>query len=115
VVLALVGIYGVMSWTVAQRTREIGIRMALGAQTGQVLTMVVRHALKLSAVGVAIGVGGALALRRVLAGFVFETSAADPLTYIAVVMLMLAAALLAGYVPARRASRADPLVALRWE
>jgi predicted permease len=115
VVLALVGIYGVMSWTVAQRTREIGIRMALGAQTGQVLTMVVRYALKLSAVGVAIGVGGALALRRVLAGFVFETSAADPLTYIAVVMLMLAAALLAGYVPARRASRADPLVALRWE
>jgi putative ABC transport system permease protein len=114
-VLALVGIYGVISWSVAQRTREIGIRMALGAQTGQVLRMVVRYALKLSAIGVAIGVGGALALRHVLASFVFETSTADPLTYIAIVMLMLAAALLAGYVPARRASRADPLLALRWE
>jgi predicted permease len=114
-VLALVGIYGVMSWSVAQRTREIGIRMALGAQSGQVLAMVLRYALRLTAIGLIIGVAGGLALRRVLSSLVFDVSTADPLIYIGAVVLMLAAALLACYVPARRASRADPLVALRWE
>jgi len=114
-VLLLVGIYGVMSWTVAQRTREIGIRMALGAGRGQVLGMVIRYGLKLSAVGLAIGAAGAFALRRVLAGMVFDVSLADPAIYLAVALLMLAVALVACYVPARRASRVDPLTALRWE
>src|ERR1039457_4497579 len=115
VVLALIGIYGVIQWSVSQWTREIGIRMALGAPTGQVLRMVVRHALKLSAIGVAIGLGGALALRNILSSLVFDTSTADPAIYISVIILMFAAALLACYLPARRASRADPLAALRWE
>jgi putative ABC transport system permease protein len=114
-VLALVGIYGVMSWSVAQRTREIGIRMALGAQSGEVLAMVLRYALRLTTIGLAIGVAGGLALRRVLSTLVFDVSTADPFIYAGAVLLMLAAALLACYVPARRASRADPLVALRWE
>jgi putative ABC transport system permease protein len=113
--LALIGIYGLMSWLVAQRTREIGIRMALGAGRRQVLGMVVRYGMRLSAIGMAIGIGGALALRRVLSGLVFEVSTADPLIYIVVAFLMLSVALLACYVPARRASRVDPLVALRWE
>lgn len=114
-VLALVGIYGVMSWSVAQRTREIGIRMALGAKRGQVLGMVIRYGMKLSAVGLVIGIAGALALRQVMAGLVFEVSTADPMIYAAVALLMLIVALLACYVPARRAARVDPLVALRWE
>ena len=114
-VLALVGIYGVMSWSVAQRTREIGIRMALGAQSGQVLAMVLRYALRLTAIGLIIGIAVGFALRRVLASLVFDVSTADPLIYAGVVVLMLSAALLACYVPARRASRADPLTALRWE
>ena|ERR1039457_226736 len=114
-VLSLIGIYGVISWSVAQRTREIGIHMALGAQTGQVLRMIVRYALKLSAIGVAIGLRGAFALQHVLSSLVFDTSTADPLIYISVIILMLVAALAACYLPARRASRADPLAALRWE
>jgi len=114
-VLALVGIYGVMSWTVAQRTREIGIRMALGARSGQVLGMVIRYGLKLSVLGLAIGTAGAFALRRVLAGLVFDVSPADPAIYLSVALLMMAVALAACYVPARRASRVDPLTALRWE
>ena len=115
VVLALIGIYGVISWSVSQWTREIGIRMALGAPTGQVLRIVVRYALKLSAIGEAIGLGGALALRNILSSLVFDTSTADPPIYISVIILMFAAALLACYLPARRASSTDPLAALRWE
>jgi putative ABC transport system permease protein len=113
--LALIGIYGVMSWLVTQRTREIGIRMALGAGRGQVLGMVIRYGIALSGAGMALGIGGALALRRVLSGLVFEVSTADPLIYGAVALLMLGVALLACYVPARRAARVDPLIALRWE
>jgi predicted permease len=112
-VLALVGIYGVMAWSVAQRTREIGVRMALGAPSGQVLAGVIGYGLKLSAIGMAIGIAGALALRRYLATLVFDVSTADPMVYGTVAALMLAVALLACYVPARRASRVDPLVALR--
>jgi predicted permease len=112
-VLALVGIYGVMSWTVAQRRREIGIRMALGARSTQVLANVIGYGLKLSMIGMAIGIAGAVALRRVLATLVFDESTADPLIYGAVAALMLAAALMACYLPARRASRIDPLAALR--
>lgn len=113
--LAVVGIYGVMSWSVMQRTREIGIRMALGARPGQVLEMVLRYALKLAAAGLIIGIVGALALRRVLSSLVFDVSTTDPATYIGVAFLLLLAAGIACYVPARRASRGDPLVALRWE
>lgn len=113
--LALVGIYGVMSWSVMQRTREIGIRMALGARSGQVLAMVLQYALKLAAAGLAIGIVGAIAMRRVLASLVFDVSTTDPATYIGVAVLLLLAAVLACYVPARRASRADPIAALRWD
>jgi predicted permease len=113
--LALVGIYGVMAWSVAQRTREIGIRIALGAERRQVLGMVLRQGLKLSAIGMAAGAGGALALRQVLTGLVFGVSPADPLVYGAVAVLMLAVSAAACYVPARRASGVDPLVALRQE
>jgi putative ABC transport system permease protein len=113
--LSLVGIYGLMSWSVAQRTREIGVRMALGAQTDQVIGMVVRYGMKLSALGLAIGLAGAFAVRRFLASLVFDVSTADPLIYGGAIALMLAVAMLACYVPARRASRVDPLIALRWE
>jgi predicted permease len=113
--LALVGIYGVMSWSVAQRTREIGIRVALGATRREVLGVVIGHGMKLSAIGLAIGLIGAFALRRYLASFVFDVSPSDPLIYSAVAALMLAVAWAACYIPARRASRVDPLVALRWE
>jgi len=114
-VLALVGVYGVMSWSVEQRTREIGIRMALGADRLQVLGLVIRLGLKLSMAGLAIGLGSAFALRQVLAGLVFGVSPADPMTYAAVSLIMLMVALLACYVPARRAARVDPQVALRGE
>ena len=113
--LALIGIYGVMSWLVAQRTREIGIRMALGAGRRDVLGMMIGYGIRLSGLGLVVGIGGALALRRVLAGLVFEVSTADPLIYAAVAVLMVAVSLLACYVPARRAARVDTLIALRWE
>jgi putative ABC transport system permease protein len=114
-VLALIGIYGVMAWTVGRRTREIGIRMALGANASQVRAMVVRYSLKLSAWGMAIGLAGAFALRRVLTSLVFDVSPSDPAIYAGVAALLLTAALAASYMPARRASRVDPSVALRWE
>jgi putative ABC transport system permease protein len=114
-VLALVGIYGVMSWTVAQRTREIGIRVALGASSRQVLGSVVGYGMKLCAAGLLIGVAGAFAAKRLLAGLVYGVSTADPWIYAGVAFLMLVVALAACYLPARRASRVDPLAALRCE
>jgi predicted permease len=114
-VLALVGIYGVMSWSVAQRTREIGIRVALGARGGTIAGLILGHGMKLTLVGMAIGTAGAFALRRVLASMVFEVSTADPLIYAGVALLMASVAIAASYIPARRASRVDPLVALRSE
>jgi predicted permease len=113
--LALVGIYGVMSWSVAQRTREIGIRVALGASSAEVLGVVIRHGMKLSAIGISTGLAGAFVLRRFLASLVFDVSPSDPLIYAGVATLMLAVALAACYLPARRATRVDPLHALRWE
>jgi putative ABC transport system permease protein len=113
--LAAVGIYGVMAWMVGQRTREIGIRMALGADAGEVRGMVVGYALKLSAMGMAAGIAGAIALRRVMASLVFDAGSSGPATIAAVAALMLAVAAVATYVPARRASRVDPSIALRWE
>jgi len=113
--LAAVGIYGVMAWMVGQRTREIGIRMALGADAREVRGMVVGYALKLSSMGMAVGIAGAFALRRVMASLVFDAGSSSPATIAAVAALMLAVAAVAAYVPARRASRVDPSTALRWE
>jgi putative ABC transport system permease protein len=113
--LAAVGIYGVMAWMVGQRTREIGIRMALGADAREVRGMVVGYALRLSSMGMAVGIAGAFALRRVMASLVFEAGSSGPATIAAVAALMLAVAAVASYVPARRASRVDPSIALRWE
>ena len=115
ITLALVGIYGVVSWSVAQRTREIGIRLTLGASPNTVVGEVLRYGIRVSAAGLTIGLMAAFLLRRFLTSLVFDVSPSDPLTYAAVAGLMLAVALTACYIPARRASRVDPLIALRWE
>ncbi len=112
-VLTAAGLYGVMSYIVAQRTREIGMRMALGASGRQVLGMVFGQAGRVTAVGIGIGVAGALALTRLMSSLLFGVSAADPLIYAAVSVLLAAVALAAVAVPASRATRIDPLRALR--
>jgi putative ABC transport system permease protein len=114
-VLAALGIYGVISYSVAQRSREIGLRMALGAQTSQVLRMVVGGGLRLALLGVALGLLGAFALTRALQAALYRVSAADPLTFAAVSVLLLVVAALAAWVPARRAARVDPMTPLRAE
>ena len=114
-VLAAVGIYGVISYSVAQRTREVGIRMALGAQTTDVLKLVVRDGLKLVTIGVAVGLIGAFALTRLMTTLLFGVTATDAITYGSVAFALVAVALAACYIPARRATKVDPLVALRFE
>jgi putative ABC transport system permease protein len=114
-ILAAAGIYGVISYGVSQRTHEIGVRMALGAEARGMLTMVIGEGLRVAAIGVAIGWGGALALGRVIASQLFEVSAVDPKTYFGMAALLAIAATLGCWVPARRATRVDPLVALRYE
>jgi predicted permease len=111
--LGIVGIFGVITYIARQRTREIGIRMALGAQVGDVRLMFLRHGLFLTATGIAIGIGFGLALSRVLSALLFGVGPMDPMTYAAVSGVLAAVALLATYLPARRASRVDPVVALR--
>ena len=113
--LGLIGIYGVISYTVAQRQREIGIRLALGAQQGDVLQMVLKHGATMALVGVAIGIGASFALTHLMASLLFGVSAHDPVTFTAVATLLIFVALLACYIPARRATRVDPMVALRYE
>lgn len=113
--LAAVGIYGVMAYSVTQRTQEIGVRVALGATTGNVLSMVVGQGLRLTAVGLAVGLAGSFLLTRVMATLLFEISPTDPLTFAMVGIGLAAVALLACAVPARRAAKVDPMVALRYE
>jgi putative ABC transport system permease protein len=110
--LAAVGIYGVIAYFVSQRTQEIGLRMALGATEKKVLAMVVRQALRPVLVGVTVGIGGGLMAGRALASLLFGVSAADPATFAGVVLVLVTAALLASWVPARRAARVDPTRAL---
>jgi putative ABC transport system permease protein len=113
--LAAVGIYGVMSYTVAQQTRELGIRMALGAETSNVLRLVLNKGLVLSGIGIALGIGGALALGKLVATQLFQTKAADPVVFLGVSAGLVVVALFATLIPARRATRVDPMVALRSE
>jgi predicted permease len=113
--LGMIGIYGVISYTVSQRQREIGIRLALGAQRGDVLQMLLRQGAKTALVGVAIGIGAALGLTELMRSLLFGVSARDPITFAAVAALLILMAFLASYIPARRAMLVDPVVALRYE
>jgi putative ABC transport system permease protein len=114
-VLAAVGLYGVVAYSVARRTREIGIRIALGARTADVLRLIVVQGMRLVLAGALVGLAGALALTRLLRSLLFGVSSADPLTFAIIPVLLAAVALLACWLPARRAAKIDPVEALRFE
>jgi putative ABC transport system permease protein len=114
-ILAAIGIYGVMTYNVAQRTREIGIRMAMGARRSDVLRLVLTQSILPAATGVFLGLSVALALTRLMASLLFGLTATDPATFAVVALLLILVALAAAYMPARRATQVDPLVALRYE
>jgi len=113
--LAALGVFGVVNYSVTQRTREIGIRMSLGAQSRDVLRLIVSQGLRLAIIGIAIGIAGAAALTRALTSLLYGVSALEPLIFVGGTLLMVSVALFASYIPARRASRVDPLKALRYE
>jgi putative ABC transport system permease protein len=113
--LAAVGIYGMISYTVAQRTAEIGVRLALGAPPRDVLRLIVKQGMRPAIAGIAVGIVGAWVATRLIRGLLFGVSATDPLTFAGVVLFLVAVALLAAYLPARRATRVDPMIALRAE
>src|SRR5262249_9333247 len=114
-VLASLGLYGALSYSVAQRMQEIGVRMALGARTGDVLWLVVGAGIRLTAIGGALGLAGGFAAARVLKSLIYGVSPTDPLTFIAIALLLTLVALLACWIPARRATKVDPVVTLRSE
>ena len=113
--LATTGVYGVMAYSVSRRTREIGVRVALGARSRDVLTMILRQGMRTIVIGVLVGLIGSLILTRTLSSFLFGVTATDPLTFAAVVALLTTTAFMACYIPARRATKVDPMVALRYE
>ena len=113
--LATTGVFGVMAYSVSRRTREIGVRVALGARSRDVLTMILNQGMRTIVIGIAIGIAGSLALTRTLSSLLFGITATDPLTFAAVIALLIAVALFACYIPARRATKVDPMVALRYE
>jgi ABC-type antimicrobial peptide transport system permease subunit len=113
--LAVIGLYGVMAYTVARRTREIGVRMALGAVPGDVVWLVMREVLLLVGSGIVLGLLAAAALGRLIASQLYGVTATDPLTIVGAAALLLFVALVAGYLPARRATRVNPVLALRYE
>lgn len=113
--LAAVGLYGVMAFAVSRRTREIGIRMAIGAERGDILRLILREGVMLVVTGLAIGLAGALAVTRLVESQLYSVKATDPLTFAAIALLLLLVALAACFIPAWRATRVDPIIALRTE